>query len=795
MEGGLNYSDSEIDEINIKEIFYKYLRNWKWFLLSIGICLAFGYAFLRYQVPQYEASAKILIKDDKNSGAIINELSVFEDLGIIKSGKNIDNEIEVLRSRSLMISAVKSLQANIFYFSYGRPIYHEKFKDTPIKVDCLNSDTNNCNQGMGNWIVFPLNKSTFRLSDSGTNEILGEFYFGQTVQTPKGKLKFNITKYFNATFLNKPFKVNILPLELAANIYLSNLEISRINKTASVLTISLKSPIPIKAVEIINQIIKQHDIEEIEDKDMVIKNTSNFISDRIKYISYELGEVESEVENFKKNNKLTDITSESELFLQSGNESEKKIIELGSQLKLVEYMLDDFTKRSNPWQLIPSNMGLQDQSIANLIVEYNRIILQASRMAKSSGVKNPLLENYQKQISELKLSIKESLENFKSTLLINIAELNKRESIINNRIASVPKFEREFRNIFRQQQIKETLYLYLLQKREETNITLAGKASNTKIIDGAYSSGAMITPKKNVVYSSMFFLGFILPFVIIYIKDLLDTKVQSKLDLDKYKIPQLGDIPISEDLHPILNKNNNSVYSEYFRLLRTNVIFLAESSSNKSKVIFVTSTISKEGKSFISINLSTSFALSDKKTLLIGFDLRHPKIAEYLNLNEEKGITNYIVSKSSKIEDFIIKKNNDTLLFDVLLSGSIPPNPSELLMHKKIENIFNYARENYDYIIVDTSPVGLVADTLLLNAFADCSIFVVKTNYLDKRMLHIANDLNNSKRLTNMAFLLNGRDTSAIRYGYAYGYGYGYQYYNEKPKLSSLHRVRNFFRI
>jgi capsular exopolysaccharide synthesis family protein len=334
-----------------------------------------------------------------------------------------------------------------------------------------------------------------------------------------------------------------------------------------------------------------------------------------------------------------------------------------------------------------------------------------------------------------------------------------------------------------------------LQKREETNITLAGKASNTKIIDGAYSSGAMITPKKNVVYSSMFFLGFILPFVIIYIKDLLDTKVQSKLDLDKYKIPQLGDIPISEDLHPILNKNNNSVYSEYFRLLRTNVIFLAESSSNKSKVIFVTSTISKEGKSFISINLSTSFALSDKKTLLIGFDLRHPKIAEYLNLNEEKGITNYIVSKSSKIEDFIIKKNNDTLLFDVLLSGSIPPNPSELLMHKKIENIFNYARENYDYIIVDTSPVGLVADTLLLNAFADCSIFVVKTNYLDKRMLHIANDLNNSKRLTNMAFLLNGRDTSAIRYGYAYGYGYGYQYYNEKPKLSSLHRVRKFFRI
>jgi capsular exopolysaccharide synthesis family protein len=788
MEEELKYTEVEIDEINIKELIYRYLKNWKWFLLSIIVCLGLGYTYLSYQVPQYEASAKILIKDEKNGGSIIDESSVFEDLGLLKGGKNIDNEIEVLKSRSLMISAVKSLHANIFYYSYGRPIYHEKFKDTPIEVNCLNSDTNNCNQGMGNWIIYPLNNSKFQLSNAGTKAILGEFYFGQTIQTPEGKLRFNSTKYFNSSLLNKPFKVNILPIEIAANLYLKNLEVSPVNKTASVLNISLKCPIPIKAVEIVNRIIKQHDLEEIEDKDIVSKNTSEFISERIKFISQELGEVESDVENYKKNNKLTDITSESELFLQSGNESEKKIIEQGSQLKLVEFMLEDLTKRNNPMQLIPSNLGLQDMSIANLISEYNKIILESGRMVKNSGVKNPLVENYQKQISELKTSIKESLENLKNTLEINIAELNKRESLINNRIASVPKFEREFRNIFRQQQIKETLYLYLLQKREETNITLAGKVSNTKIIDPAFSSGAMISPKKNVVYSSMFFLGFILPFIVIYIKDLLDTKVQSKLDLDKYRIPQLGDIPISDGSNPFINQDNNSVHSEYYRSLRTNVRFLCEASTNKSKVVFITSTISKEGKTYISINLSTSFALSDKKTLLIGFDLRHPKIAEYLNLNEKKGITNFLIDKSSKIEDFIIKKNDDNLLFDVLLSGPIPPNPSELLMHKKIEAIFNYARENYDYIVVDTAPVGLVADTLLLSEFADCSVYVVKANYLDKRMLHIANDLNKSKRLTNIAFLLNGRDTSAISYGY--GYGYGYSYYNETPKVSFIKRVK-----
>jgi len=788
MEEELKYTEVEIDEINIKELIYRYLENWKWFLLSIIVCVGLGYTYLSYQVPQYEASAKILIKDEKNGGSIIDESSVFEDLGLLKGGKNIDNEIEVLKSRSLMISAVKSLHANIFYYSYGRPIYHEKFKDTPIEVNCLNSDTNNCNQGMGNWIIYPLNNSKFQLSNAGTKAILGEFYFGQTIQTPEGKLRFNSTKYFNSSLLNKPFKVNILPIEIAANLYLKNLEVSPVNKTASVLNISLKCPIPIKAVEIVNRIIKQHDLEEIEDKDIVSKNTSEFISERIKFISQELGEVENDVENYKKNNKLTDITSESELFLQSGNESEKKIIELGSQLKLVEFMLEDLTKRNNPMQLIPSNLGLQDMSIANLISEYNKIILESGRMVKNSGVKNPLVENYQKQISELKTSIKESLENLKNTLEINIAELNKRESLINNRIASVPKFEREFRNIFRQQQIKETLYLYLLQKREETNITLAGKVSNTKIIDPAFSSGAMISPKKNVVYSSMFFLGFILPFIVIYIKDLLDTKVQSKLDLDKYRIPQLGDIPISDGSNPFINQDNNSVHSEYYRSLRTNVRFLCEASTNKSKVVFITSTISKEGKTYISINLSTSFALSDKKTLLIGFDLRHPKIAEYLNLNEKKGITNFLIDKSSKIEDFIIKKNDDNLLFDVLLSGPIPPNPSELLMHKKIEAIFNYARENYDYIVVDTAPVGLVADTLLLNEFADCSVYVVKANYLDKRMLHIANDLNKSKRLTNIAFLLNGRDTSAISYGY--GYGYGYSYYNETPKVSFIKRVK-----
>jgi capsular exopolysaccharide synthesis family protein len=788
MEEELKYTEVEIDEINIKELIYRYLENWKWFLLSIIVCVGLGYTYLSYQVPQYEASAKILIKDEKNGGSIIDESSVFEDLGLLKGGKNIDNEIEVLKSRSLMISAVKSLHANIFYYSYGRPIYHEKFKDTPIEVNCLNSDTNNCNQGMGNWIIYPINNSKFQLSNAGTKAILGEFYFGQTIQTPEGKLRFNSTKYFNSSLLNKPFKVNILPIEIAANLYLKNLEVSPVNKTASVLNISLKCPIPIKAVEIVNRIIKQHDLEEIEDKDIVSKNTSEFISERIKFISQELGEVESDVENYKKNNKLTDITSESELFLQSGNESEKKIIELGSQLKLVEFMLEDLTKRNNPMQLIPSNLGLQDMSIANLISEYNKIILESGRMVKNSGVKNPLVENYQKQISELKTSIKESLENLKNTLEINIAELNKRESLINNRIASVPKFEREFRNIFRQQQIKETLYLYLLQKREETNITLAGKVSNTKIIDPAFSSGAMISPKKNVVYSSMFFLGFILPFIVIYIKDLLDTKVQSKLDLDKYRIPQLGDIPISDGSNPFINQDNNSVHSEYYRSLRTNVRFLCEASTNKSKVVFITSTISKEGKTYISINLSTSFALSDKKTLLIGFDLRHPKIAEYLNLNEKKGITNFLIDKSSRIEDFIIKKNDDNLLFDVLLSGPIPPNPSELLMHKKIEAIFNYARENYDYIVVDTAPVGLVADTLLLSEFADCSVYVVKANYLDKRMLHIANDLNKSKRLTNIAFLLNGRDTSAISYGY--GYGYGYSYYNETPKVSFIKRVK-----
>jgi capsular exopolysaccharide synthesis family protein len=788
MEEELKYTEVEIDEINIKELIYRYLENWKWFLLSIIVCVGLGYTYLSYQVPQYEASAKILIKDDKNGGSIIDESSVFEDLGLLKGGKNIDNEIEVLKSRSLMISAVKSLHANIFYYSYGRPIYHEKFKDTPIEVNCLNSDTNNCNQGMGNWIIYPLNNSKFQLSNAGTKAILGEFYFGQTIQTPEGKLRFNSTKYFNSSLLNKPFKVNILPIEIAANLYLKNLEVSPVNKTASVLNISLKCPIPIKAVEIVNRIIKQHDLEEIEDKDIVSKNTSEFISERIKFISQELGEVESDVENYKKNNKLTDITSESELFLQSGNESEKKIIELGSQLKLVEFMLEDLTKRNNPMQLIPSNLGLQDMSIANLISEYNKIILESGRMVKNSGVKNPLVENYQKQISELKTSIKESLENLKNTLEINIAELNKRESLINNRIASVPKFEREFRNIFRQQQIKETLYLYLLQKREETNITLAGKVSNTKIIDPAFSSGAMISPKKNVVYSSMFFLGFILPFIVIYIKDLLDTKVQSKLDLDKYRIPQLGDIPISDGSNPFINQDNNSVHSEYYRSLRTNVRFLCETSTNKSKVVFITSTISKEGKTYISINLSTSFALSDKKTLLIGFDLRHPKIAEYLNLNEKKGITNFLIDKSSRIEDFIIKKNDDNLLFDVLLSGPIPPNPSELLMHKKIEAIFNYARENYDYIVVDTAPVGLVADTLLLSEFADCSVYVVKANYLDKRMLQIANDLNKSKRLKNIAFLLNGRDIESISYGY--GYGYGYSYYNETPKVSFIKRVK-----
>lgn len=770
-------SVEENQEGDIKNVLQKYARNWKWFLLSVSISLILGFVYLRYQTPVYEVSATILIKDD-SKGAVRSELSAFEDLGILKNGNNIDNDVEVLRSRLLMTRVVKELKLNVSYFSYGRPIEHERYSNTPVIIGYTARDT--ALPFQGNWLIYPESDKTFKLLDGESEELLGAYRFGDSIAVESGKIIFYTTGAFTASYLNKNFRVLISTVDAAADSYLDALKVAPVNETSNVIVISMRNSLPDKAADIVNNLIKQHNLDAIEDKNEVSKNTASFINERIKYITMELSDVEGEAEQFKTKNKLTDISSEAELFLKTGSQSEMSQVEAGMQLQLVEYMSEDLSKRTNPAEFIPSNLGLQDVSIAETIAAYNKLVQERNRVLKNAGEKNPLVESMDVQLLGMKASLKESLDNLKTSLTIRIRELNKQEGGINSKIASVPKYEREYRIIQRQQQIKEALYLYLLQKREETNIALAVTVSNAKIIDAAHSNGNMVAPKRKVIYMLSLLAGVLLPVLIFYLADLLDTRVHGRKDVDKLKLPFLGDIPLSDEKNKIVvSRDSNSGIAEAFRLLRTNVDFMLGSDRASGKTVFVTSTIGKEGKSFVALNLGASLAISGKKVLLLGMDLRAPKILKYLNLEDKKGLTDLIMSGSMQPASYIFRPKEMEGL-DILPSGSIPPNPAELLMNPGIKELFGLLRQQYDYIVVDTAPVGMVTDTLLLNAYADAFVYVVRANYLDKRLLSIAETAFREKRLSNMAVLINGSDHTK---GYGYGYGYGgYGYGGDKPR-------------
>lgn len=771
-----NFSVEEIQESNLKDILVKYLRHWKWFLLSLFVSLALGFVYLRYQTPLYEVNATILIKDDKK-GEISSELSAFEDLGILKNNKNIDNEIEVLKSRTLMTMVVKELNLDVSYFSYGRPIEHERYHNTPITLNY--TVKNSTPKIKGNWILIPESDKKFVLKDGKNGKTLGTYNFGEAIETAFGKIILTTTPFFADSYLNKDFRVTIKPINEVVDAYLRSVKVTPVNKTSNAIKISLKDAIAAKAADIVNNLIKQHNLDAIADKNQVSRNTADFISDRIKFITDELSLVEGEAQDFKTRYKLTDVESDAKMFVETGSQSEAGVLEINTQMRVAEFMNDYVQKHDKPGDLIPANLGLSDPSLALQITDYNKLVQERSRLLKSSSEKNPVVENLDNQLLALKASIRESLINLKAALQIRVRELSKKENEINSRISSVPKYEREYRIIQRQQQIKEALYLYLLQKREETNIALAVTVANAKVIDPAYSDGEPVSPKQQIIYLAAFVIGLIIPVLVFYVSDMMDTRVHGKKDIDKLKLPYLGDIPLSDSKDRlVVSGNNNSSVAEAFRLLRTNVDFMIGGDKAGSKTVFVTSTIGKEGKSFVALNLAVSLAISGKKTLLVGMDLRAPKILKYLNTADKKGLTDFIMSGNGQLADYIFRAAELGNL-DILPSGSIPPNPAELLMNSGIKDLFAALKQQYDYIIVDTAPVGMVTDTLLLNAYADAFVYVVRANYLDKRLLNIAETSYKEKRLSNMAILINGSDHSK---GYGYGYGYGgYGYGNEKP--------------
>lgn len=747
---------------SLREQLEKYTKNWKWFLASLLFFMLLGGLYLRYATDIYSIKATIKIANNTNENNPLNEVNQVNDYGLFSRQTNsVDDEIEVLKSRTLINNVVRDLNLNIQYFIKGNIKSLEVFKNPPVTVNFFSNDSiiknidTTITLNVGSETKFTFNNSSEELN------------FGDKVSTGFGDIV--IIPHFDTEEMKvgKDITIKITPVEKVAAHYNKEIKITAAGEESSIINFSLNDPESHKGVAIVNKLIDEYNKHVIRNKEEVVRITSEFINNRLQVVSAELSEVDLTAESIKQTNKLTDLQSQSSIYLQSERDIEARQVATSTQLQLIDYMDNYLNEHNSSGDLIPANMTFEENSINEITQRHNDLVIQRNRILKNSSELNPIVVNLDEQINNLKQNLKESLGNLKSSNQIRLEALNREDSRISSKIYSAPKKERQFRDLKRQQDIKESLYLYLLEKREESAISHGVSSPNAIIIDNAFASVLPVWPKKPVVFIGAIILGFIFPILFFYVKSIFDTKIRTKSDIVKnFSIPFLGDIPRGSSKLELVKKVDYSPKAEAFRLIRTNIDFmLSNIPKNEGKVIFVTSTTSQEGKSHTSVNLSRSLSFSGKKVLLVETDIRIPKANKYLEVKNKIGLTDYLVINKMKLSEAI--ENVDDNL-DMLPSGTIPPNPAELLMSAKMETLFDTAKKDYDYIVVDTAAVGLVTDTLIISKFADMVIYVMRANYLSRQDLSLAESMYNEKRLPNMAVLLNATSTKK---GYGYGYG------------------------
>lgn len=773
-------------KIDVKEAVLKYIVKWHWFVISILLFLAIAAVKIRYTPNLYKVQTTILIKENKKGG-IPSEFSAFEDLGaMLGGGRNVDNEVQVLKSRHILKSVVKRLKLNIRYLSKGRMREAELYgKQQPFTYVCL-EEVVNCSAQNKELIIRVLSDSEFELLNE-EKEVVQKGVFGTLLTGTLGNFILHANK-LTGKKVPKVITVVVNSEISVVNALQGRVHVGIVHKKTSVVALSLVGEHKQKSTAILDQLVAQYNLDAIEDKNQISENTANFIKNRLLIISEELNAVDVDVADFKEKNKLTDIASESSLYITGVSESEKELLEASTQMKLVDYMLNYLHEINEKEGLVPVNLGFKNEAISFLSNTYNTLILKRNQLLKTSSEINPMVIDLNDNIAQIKTNLTQSLQNSKSSVSFKLNSLKRRNTQLKSHIANVPQQELVYRDIQRQLQIKEALYLYLLQKREETAISLAVTVSNAKIIDEAYGSIVPISPKKTQVVMIAFLIGLLIPGLVIYVQNYLNTKIQNKSDLEDINAPYIGDIPLLEKgkEKSVVNTGTDSV-SEAFRILRRSVIFNVKNGDNIGNILMIGSSISGEGKTLVALNLATSLALSGKKVLLLELDLRNPSFRKEFKINSNKGFVNYIISPNQSWKELCIK-NVIAPDLDVLLSGDIPPNPSELLMHSKVATFFSEVKASYDYIVVDTAPVGLVADTLEISKFADLFIYVIRIHYSEKNFVSFIQDLETEGKIKNLGLLLNAVSVKK-GYGFGYGYGYGHYYLHQEKKQKKWYSI------
>ena len=766
-------------------------------------CLIAAYVYLYVATPVYNISATVLIKDDKKGGAA-NNVGGLDELGLsglITSSQSIDNEIEVLRSKTLVKEVVNYLNLYVTYKDEDLIPSKELYKTSPVQVNMTPQEAEKLKKDIVVEMVVQPQGSLDVNVKMDDREIQKHFEkLPAILPTDRGTISF-----FQAT--------DSIPVEGASSVqgarhitatiscpmnvargYCGNLVIVPTSQTTSVVTVSLKNSSLRRGQDFINQLLEMYNRNTNNDKNEIAQKTAEFIDERIGIISKELGSTEADLETFKRDAGITDLSSDAQIALSGNAEYEKKQVENRTQISLVED-LKRYLSHSE-YEVLPSNVGLKDAALATQIDRYNEMLIERKRLLRTSTESNPAIVNLDTSIRATKANVQATIEGTLQGLFITKADLDREAKRYMRRISDAPGQERRYVSIARQQEIKAGLYLMLLQKREENAIMLAATANNAKIIDEAIADDIPVFPKRGIIYLIALVLGLVIPVAVIFLIDLTKFRVEGHADVEKLtSVPIVGDIPLTNEKNAkdgsiAVFENQNNLMSETFRNIRTNIQFMLQ---NDRKVILVTSTVSGEGKSFTSANLAISLSLLGKKVVIVGLDIRKPGLNKVFSLSsKEKGITQYLSNPEMDLMSLVQPSDVNKNLF-ILPGGTVPPNPTELLARDGLDKAIDMLKNNFDYVILDTAPVGMVTDTLLIGRVADLSVYVCRADYTHKAEYTLINELSHEQKLPNLCTIINGVDLKKRKYGYYYGYGkyskhygygkrygYGYGYGQEK---------------
>lgn len=782
--------NAKMQRNNLKGELEKYLKHKYWFVLSAIVAVSIAYLYVRYATPKYQANATIQIVEEKSAPS---ELSLFSDLNLLPGGsKKVEDEIEVMRSRTNVRQVVINLGLDKKVMHVGRVKNSEVYGNVPVKIsiDSIKRDV------QFSCYIIPQSQTNF-LYWTEENEEQQNRTFGEEITTNRGKI--TILPQENKKlkpYIGETLKIVLSPVSDVTLSYQKALGAAIADEYSSIINLTIQDAVQEKAMDFLNELIHIYNLNGKNDKKAIADRTAEFIDDRIADIYSDLSEADQSAQDFKSDRGLTDIQSQSNINLNVSAANQQELQNAQIQLQIANSVSDELESQEG-YGILPSNIGLADASITSTTARYNQLVLERERLLKSSNEKNPVIVNIDEQLENLKKSMQSSLNSMTNNLNLRVNNLSSQLATINSKIYSAPRNERALREITRKQQTVEGLYLYLLQKREEAQIAYASASPNSKVVDTAFPASKFpVSPKKSIIYLASFLLGILIPAGIVYGLDVIDDKIHSAHALEKLVVgagvPVIGELPrLKNKSIKTVAKDDRSVLSEALRIIRTNMDYLLKTElkggNARKNIIYVSSSLPTEGKTFFSTNLALILSSTGKKVLLVGADIRNPKFYMFFNDGKENvknkrsgftrsaGLTDYLSDDSLGLKDITNSTEVNENKIDVIHSGKTFPNPSELLMNNRFGHLMDTVSQVYDYVIVDTAPMMPVTDTLLISEHADLLVYVTRAGQSSIGDIEFPLKLRKEGKLNNLAFVVNGVKASELGYGGKYGYGYGAQ--------------------